>query len=250
MTKLQTTDVTLDNIEKEGFFCYMSKRKTKGYGRKLEWVKARLKEGMRIKIAMKNSRSFIEYIPGEHCWRAIEADGYMVVHCIWVVGKKRHGQGHGSFLLNECIKDAKKSGMKGVCAVTSNKTWAAEKGLFEKNGFESIESEPPFDLMAMRFGKAPYPKFAGGWEKKAKQFGKGFTVLRSDQCPYIEDATNQFVDGVEDRGYQTKVVEIRSRKELLKKNPYPYGTYAIILDGKRFSYHYLLPKDIEKMLGK
>ena len=248
MTQLQLMDVTLDNVDKEGFFCYMSKRKTEGYKRKLGWVKERLAEGMRIKIALKDSRSFIEYIPGERCWRAIEADGYMVVHCIWVVGKKRHGQGHGSFLLNECIRDAKENGMKGVCTVTSDDTWVAERGLFEKNGFESVEAEPPFDLMVKRFGDAPLPKFAGNWDEKAKQFGEGITVLRTDQCPYIEDATNIIIGTADELGIRSKVVEIRSRKELLEKSPYPYGTFAIVLDGKPFSYHYLLPKDMKKML--
>ncbi len=249
MTQLELKSVTLENLDREGFFCYMSKRKTEGYRRKLEWVRARLREGMRIKIALKDSRAFIEYIPGEHSWRAIEADGYMVIHCIWVVGKKRHRLGHGSYLLNECIKDAKESGMNGVCAVTSERTWMANRRLFHKNGFESVSSEPPFDLMVKRFGDAPIPRFAGNWEEKARQFGEGFTVLRTDQCPYIEDAANTLVTSIEELGYPSRTVEITSRKELMEKMPYPYGTFAIVRDGKRFSYHYLLPKDIKKILG-
>ncbi len=250
MAQLELTDVTLENVESEGFFCYMSKRKSEGFRRKLAWVKARLREGMRIKIAMKDSRSFIEYIPGEYCWRAIEADGYMVVHCIWVVGKKRHGKGHGSFLLNECIRDAKEHGMEGVCAVVSSRTWMARKDLFEKNGFESVETEAPFDLMVRRFGNATMPRFAGNWDQKAGQFGKGFTVLRTDQCPYIEDATNIIVEEADKRGVKSKIMEIGTRQELMDKMPYPYGSFAVVLDGKRFSYHYLLPKDMERMLGK
>ncbi len=250
MTQLDITDVTLENVDREGFFCYMSKRKSKGYERKLAWVKARLKEGMRIKIALDGSRSFVEYMPGEHCWRAVIADGYMMVHCIWVVGKKRHGKGHGSFLLNQCIKDAKQEGMRGVCAVVSDDIWMAKKDIFEKNGFESVETELPFDLMVRRFGNAPVPQFAGDWDRKSKQFGKGFTVLRTDQCPYIEDATNIIVEEADKRGIESKIIEIGSRQELMEKMPYPYGTFAVVLDGKRFSYHYLLPKDIGKMLGE
>ncbi len=246
---LQITDVTPDNVDKEGFFCYMSKRKTPGFQKKLGWVKARLAEGMRIKISLKDSRSFIEYIPGEHCWRAIEADGYMVVHCIWVVGKKRHGQGHGSYLLNECIKDARSNGMKGVAAVTSKGTWLAEKGLYERNGFESVEkADPSFDLMALRFGDDPLPRFAGDWDSKAAQFGSGFTVLRTDQCPYIEDTVAPVVETAEELGVDCNVVEIRSRKEVMEKMPYPYGTFSIVYDGKPFSYHYLLKKGILKRL--
>jgi L-amino acid N-acyltransferase YncA len=246
---LDYTDVTPENVDREGFFCYMSKRKTEGHSRKLDWVKARLDEGMRIKIALNDSRAFIEYIPGEHCWRAIEADGYMVVHCIWVVGKKRHGQGHGSFLLGECVEDAEASGMKGVCAVTSSRPWAADKGLFERNGFVSVAQEEPFDLMVNRFEGGPEPRFAGGWEDKARKCGEGLTILRTDQCPYIEDSTNSAVENATEMGFKSEVVEISSRDEVMERMPYPYGTFAMVLDGERLSYTYQLPKDFKKMLG-
>jgi hypothetical protein len=34
-------DVGADNVEKTGFFCFMSKKKSEGYHRKLRWVKDR-----------------------------------------------------------------------------------------------------------------------------------------------------------------------------------------------------------------
>ena len=67
--------VTAQNIETTGFFCYMSKKKSEGYGRKLNWLKDRFGEGMCIKLLKLPERGFIEYIPGEHAWRAIHADG-------------------------------------------------------------------------------------------------------------------------------------------------------------------------------
>ena len=70
-------DVTADNVETTGFFCYMSKRKSEGYQRKLRWLKERFAEGMRIKLLALPERGFIEYIPGEHAWRAVHADGYL-----------------------------------------------------------------------------------------------------------------------------------------------------------------------------
>ncbi|UCE07082.1 MAG: GNAT family N-acetyltransferase, partial [bacterium] len=62
-------DVNSDNVEQTGFFCYMSKRKTEGFQRKLNWLKARFAEGMRIKMFDLPERGFIEYIPGEYAWR-------------------------------------------------------------------------------------------------------------------------------------------------------------------------------------
>jgi hypothetical protein len=81
--------VTAQNIETTGFFCYMSKKKSEGYGRKLKWLKDRFNEGMRIKLLKLPERGFIEYIPGEHAWRAVHADGYLFIHCLWVVGKSK-----------------------------------------------------------------------------------------------------------------------------------------------------------------
>ena len=82
-------DVNSDNVEQTGFFCFMSKRKAEGFQLKLQWLKQRFAEGMRIKMFELPERGFIEYIPGEYAWRAVEAEGYMMIHCLWVGGKKQ-----------------------------------------------------------------------------------------------------------------------------------------------------------------
>ena len=109
--RLNLTEATADNVAEQGFFCYMSKPKSAGYQRKLNWLKARFAEGMRIKMFELPARGFIEYLPGEYAWRAVEAKGYMFIHCLWVVGKSK-GQGLGKRLLKECIKDAREAGMQ------------------------------------------------------------------------------------------------------------------------------------------
>lgn len=128
-------DVNGENVEKTGFFCFMSKRKSEGFKTKMDWVKARFDEGMRIKMPALPERGFIEYIPGEYAWRAIHAEDYMVVHCLWVVGKSKK-KGLGGRLLEMCIEDAEKSGKKGVAMVTSEKVWLTGKKIFLKYGFD------------------------------------------------------------------------------------------------------------------
>ena len=51
-------DINAGSVEQTGFFCYMSKRKTEGYRQKLEWLKARFSEGMRIKMLELPERGF------------------------------------------------------------------------------------------------------------------------------------------------------------------------------------------------
>ena len=63
--KIVPVDAT--NVAEQGFFCYKSKPKSEGYGRKLDWLEQRFSEGLKIKIVYEGKRSFgfIEYIPGE-----------------------------------------------------------------------------------------------------------------------------------------------------------------------------------------
>jgi N-acetylglutamate synthase-like GNAT family acetyltransferase len=241
-------DVTADTIAEHGFFCYMSKKKSEGYQRKLRWLKARFAEGMRIKLFALPERGFIEYVPGEYAWRAVNADGYMLIHCLWVVGKSK-GKGFGAVLLDECIADARRSKLKGVAMVSSEKVWLAHKGLLVRHGFECVDrADPTFSLMVTKFGKFPGPSFAGDWEKKASVFGRGLTVVRSDQCPYIVDATVAAVDCAAKAKVECAVVELESRDDVMRRSPTPYGVFGIVLNGKIVSYHYMLEKDLLPVL--
>ncbi|MBN1425683.1 GNAT family N-acetyltransferase [Candidatus Fermentibacteria bacterium] len=242
-------DVTADNVETTGFFCYMSKKKSEGYGRKLRWLKARFAEGMRIKLLTLPERGFIEYVPGEHAWRAVHADGYLFIHCLWVVGKSK-GKGLGAALLEGCITEAKKSNARGVAMVTSEGVWLAGRRLLDQHGFECVDTAPPsFSLIVKKFGRHPSPTFAGGWEDKARSCGPGLTVIRSDQCPYIPDATGHAVAAAGTAGMQCRVVELESREELLRLSPTPYGVFGLVLDGTLLRYHYLQEKDLLPLLG-
>lgn len=247
--KYNIIDVHTDNVEQTGFFCYMSKPKSEGYAKKLHWLKDRFAEGMCIKMFELPERGFIEYIPGEYAWRAVNAKGYMFIHCLWIVGKSKK-KGLGGILLEECIRDAKYSGFNGVAMVTSERVWLTDKKLLLKHGFKSVEESPPFNLMVKKFTNAPLPSFCQNWDQKANQYGDGLTVIYSDQCPYIVDATNTVLEFAKERGIQSQVVELKSCQDVRELTPSPYGVFSIVYNGKLLSYHYLLPKDLVKMLDE
>jgi GNAT superfamily N-acetyltransferase len=243
-------DVGLENVDKTGFFCFMSKKKSEGYKRKLAWLKERFSEGMRIKMLTLPERGFIEYLPGEYAWRAVHADGYLFIHCLWVVGKSK-GKGLGAALLEACTAEAKRRKMRGVAIVTSEKVWMPGRSLLDNNGFEGIDEAPPaFCLMVKKFGKHPSPSFAGDWTRKAETFGSGLTVIRSDQCPYIVDATHTAVAAAAQVGIKSHIVELKSRDDIMRFSPSPYGVFGLVLDGKLLSYHYLLEKDLIPLLSQ
>ena len=203
-------------------------------------MKARLAEGLRITMILPpDGCSFIEYIPDEYAWRAVNAAGYMFIHCMWIIGKTR-GQGHASLLLEECINNAKKSGMNGVAMVTTEGTWLLQRGFLEKYGFTSIAKAPPaFDLMVLPFNDSPKPTFAGDWDAKVKACGDGLTLFRSDQCPYIENQVKYFRQVAAEAGIPSRLVELHSAKEVRQLSPSPYGVFNAVLNGRLLSYHFL-----------
>ncbi len=129
-------DVTVTNINEQGLFCKKTKKKFPGYQNKVEWLKQRFKEGLKYKVlyvkegGKETSRGMIEYIPGEYNWRGIQADGWMVIHCIWVVGQAKN-KGYGNMLLQYAIEDAKNQGLNGVVAISAEKGgWLPKKNIY------------------------------------------------------------------------------------------------------------------------
>ena len=242
--------VDATNVDQHGFFCFKSKPKSEGYRRKLAWLEQRFAEGMQIKILFEGKRSvgFIEYMPGEYTWRAVQAEGYMMIHCLWVVGRGKK-KGYGTRLLQACLADARRTGQRGVAMVTSERVWLAGKTLLLKNGFEEIGQAPPsFSLLVKRFAEAPLPAFPSNWEERAHRFGDGLTVVRSDQCPYIDDAVRIIMEGAGELNVPAQVVELRNCREAQTLSSSAYGLFGVVYNGQLLSYHYLGQKDLLKLL--
>jgi len=243
--------ITVDgtNIEEHGFFCYKSKPKSPGYQKKLHWLRQRFAEGLRIKILYENGRSvgFIEYVPGEHTWRVVQAPDYFVIHCLWVVGRGKK-KGYGSRLLNECVEDARRLGKHGVATVSSRGNWVATEKIFLKNGFEDVGSAPPsFSLLAKKLQAGPVPVFPQDWEKRLRYYSPGVTIVYADQCPYMPDAVQQAVDAFATRGIEAQVVKLESSAAVRANSPTAYGVFGIVCDGRLLSYHYLGKKELRRL---
>ena len=246
MSNVEIVSVDGTNVDECGFFCYKSKRKSPGYGRKLEWLRERFAEGMKMEIVYENGRSvgFIESIPAEHAWRPVRAENYQVIHCLWVVGRAK-GKGYGSQLVDRCVEDARATGKYGVVMPTSGRVWLADKKILVKNSFEVADQAPPsFELLVRRFGDAPAPAFPTNWNERLERYGAGLTIIRGDQCPYIEDAVKGAVDAAKERGVEARVVEMTSAQQVQETSPSAYGVFSVVYNGALLSYHYLGKKEI------
>jgi len=249
-------DVNEANIDEYGVLCLKSKKNIEGYMKQIEWIKERFKEGLRLKLLLVNegqkrgfrSRGFIEYIPGEYAWRGISAEGYMVIHCFWVVGKNRN-HGYGTKLLEQCMNDAKR--MKGVAVVTSDSTWLPGKEIFMKHGFEKVDTMPPhLELYAKRFSKsAPLPRFNPIPKGRLEEYASGITIFRSDQCPYISGSVNAIKKVAKQMNLPLRTEQIKSCKEA-QHGVHPYGTFCILLNGKVITYHPIGRKTLLECLSK
>jgi L-amino acid N-acyltransferase YncA len=233
MREYEVVDTNADNIGGCGICRYKS-GKNEGRRRKLDWLKKRYAEGLRFKVL--RSREFgdigmIEYAPGSHAWRPVEAEGYLVIHCL-MVNSKHKGKGLGALLLDSCLRDAKKSKCRGVAVVTSSDSFMAGSGLFIKAGFVSVESSPPYELLVKKFEKAaPDPRFTVERERVLKRYKKGLTILAADQCPMVPKCVKDIAEVSGALGLKPEVVRVRSAKES-RALPTPYGVFSIVYDGK------------------
>jgi L-amino acid N-acyltransferase YncA len=219
-------------------------------------MKQRFKEGLKYKVLYvkegnkETSRGMIEYIPGEYNWRGIKADGWMVLHCIWVVGKAKK-QGSGDILLQLAIEDAKKEGMHGIVGISAEKGgWIPNKNLFIKNGFIKVdEIDPNYSLYAKYFDEnAPKPKFNPINKEKQHKHSQGATIIYTDQCPYITDLVVE-LEEINKKG-NLKAIKIDNCKEAQENGIHPYGTYCIICDGNISLYKHTTKKELTEIVNR
>jgi len=233
MEEYEIIDTNADNIGGCGI-CGRKPGRTEGYRRKCDWLKKRYAEGLRFKVL--RSRKFgdigvIEYAPGSHAWRPVEAEGYFVIHCL-MLNRGHLGKGLGMLMLDSCLSDARKSKCRGVAVVTSPDAFMARRDLFIKAGFTPVESIPPYELLVKKFKKAaPDPRFIVERERVLKRYKKGLTILATDQCPMVPKCVKDIAEASGALGLKTKVVRVSSAKQS-RELPTPYGVFSIVYDGK------------------
>ncbi len=244
-------NINEENISEYPPSCFLNP-KNEGYLTKVDWLKERFSEGMKIKLLYlgdeKKSAGFIEYVPGEFAWRAVNASGYMFIHCIYINGNKNKEKGLGTLLIDECFKDAEKAGMAGIAVITSEGTFMAGKSLFLKNGFEQVgESKPSFSLLVRKTSDLPDPSFRNT-EDILKEYS-GLNIVYSDQCPWVSRSIPELKETAEEHGLAIKTRRI-SCPEDAQNAPSVYSTFNLVYDGKLLSDHYISKRRFENILKK
>ncbi|MBN2379499.1 GNAT family N-acetyltransferase [candidate division WOR-3 bacterium] len=257
MSSYEIIDVTPENLDRYDLFCKKSKPKEVCYQNKLAWYREEFKKGLRIKLLMvdegkpyKVSRGFVEYIPAEHGWRVVNAPGCILIHCIWVVGRHKK-KGYGAELLQLVLDDAKAQGKNGVVVLASTGNWAPSPAFLGKYGFVKVDQAPPsFLLMVHKFADAADPSFPDDWDKRAQALGKGLTVVRTVQCPYLLDATDIVVDEAKKQRMEASIIDLKTPKEVQQRSPSAYGVFNVVYNGHILSYCWISKKDVPAVLAE
>jgi ribosomal protein S18 acetylase RimI-like enzyme len=236
-----TSIVTLtpENYAEYGCRCFLNP-KHEGHLKKLEWLKERFAEGLTIKHLFlqgeKNAAGFIEYVPGEYAWRAVNAKGYLFIHCIWVSPNKNKNKGYGSQLVKECIEDAKKTGAYGVTVITSEGPFIASQELFLKNGFEITAQSGNYELLVFKLKEGPLPSF-NDWAGQLKNY-QGLNIVYSNQCPWVARSIPELTEFAQENGLELKITKLETPNQA-QNAPSIYSVFNLLYDGKLIIDHYV-----------
>ena len=242
--------LTEQNIDNEHICCGFSDPKlAQGTHFKKELIKRRLPQGFKFKKFDVRGKVFIEYVPAEYAWSPIEAPGYTFIHCFWVSGRFK-GQGFGSKLLDECIKDSREK--NGIVCVTTKKImpFLTDKGFFLKRGFTVCDTAPPyFELMVKKFKETPLPKFRENAKKGTVPNKKGLTFIYSDLCPFTDHWVDKLIDFAKDLNIPSQKTKIATLKQA-QNAPSAFSVFSIFYNGEFLTHKIPSQKEFIKILKK
>lgn len=239
-----------NNLNVNGCYCMRSMKKKNAYQDKIKWTEEETKNGL-VYLQLKNNSKqlgFIEYAPGESSWRVVHADDYLVIHCLWI---GETSMGYGSQLIQQCIEDARNQNKKGVVVVTNSDTgWAPSKEIFMKNGFIQVGEAPySFELFVYKLSRDyEDPYFPENWDERLDNLNQGLTILRTNQCPYLDIATQNAVEAAESVNIPPNIINIKDRAEMMELSPTPYGVFNVVFEGELVSFHRMTPRSFAKRL--
>jgi len=222
-----------------------------GYRQKIEWLQRRFLEGLRY-LLVRDERGkplgFLEYVPGEHAWRPVDAGGWLFVHCLWVYPAGQKVGGLGTRLIQAVIDHARRAGSTGVAAVVSDGPWMAGKAVFLKNGFREIAEAGRFQLVVHRLREGVEVRFRDISRSMAR-YRRGLHLVYAPQCPMFPTSVNDVSRMAAEHGIALNVRILRSAREAQRAPSY-YGVYNLIWNGELLSDHYVSKGRFNNLLRK
>lgn len=244
--------ITEENLEKEHICCAIASNKDCQVLSKKEWIRGQLQNGLVFLKADVRGKCFIEYMPAENAWMPIEADGYMYINCFWVSGQLK-GNGYANQLLEECIRDSKAKGKKGLCirASEKKKPFLSEGAYLKYKGFKVADTaEPFFELLYLPFEEEnmqDIPRFKD-CVKHPQIEEEGYVLYYAHQCPFTAKYVPLIEQVAKEHGIPFKSIFVDS-KEIAQNMPVASTAYALFYDGQFVTNEILSEKKFLKLCG-
>lgn len=243
--------VKKDNLESEHICCAISKNTDVQVTSKKEWLAERFEDGLVFLKSIECGKCFIEYIPAENAWIPIDADGYMYIDCLWVSGSFK-GHGYSTDLLDECMKDSRSKGMKGLCILSSakKKPFLADPKFLKYKGFTVCdEADNGIQLWYLPFSPdAEKPSF-----KECAQHPhvdeEGYVLYYTSQCPFNAKYVPIIEQIAKEHNVKFKAIHLQSKIDA-QNAPTPITTYALFCDGEYLTNEQMNDKRFLKLLNR
>lgn len=244
---MELIKITEDNLEAEHICCAIANNKDVQVISKKSWLRERLEEGLVFLKCDVRGKCFIEYIPAEYAWAPIAAEGYMYIDCLWVSGQFK-GKGYSNLLLEECIRDSREKGKKGLVILSAKKKvgFLSDPKYLRYKGFLTADTANPyFELFYLPFETdAEKPCFRLQEEKSSQ---KGFVLYYTSQCPFTAKYIPLLEEVAKARNVDLQTIHITSAKQA-QAAPTPFTTFSLFYNGEFITQEILSEKKFEKIL--
>jgi Acetyltransferase (GNAT) family len=243
MDRIDSSGITLDLVGPDelppcGVGCVMDPRH-EGFSAKVAWLRRRFAEGLRY-LLFRDARgkplAFLEYVPGEHARRPVDARGWLFVHCLWVYPRGQRVGGLGTRLIQACKDEADSAGALGVATLASDGPWMAGPRVFERAGFEGIDQADRFALLAYRLKAGPLPTLRDVEADRARY--PGLHVVYAAQCPYLPKSVHDLRRIAAEQDIELRV-SVLDTPEQAQSAPSYYGVFSLLWNGEVLSDHYV-----------
>jgi GNAT superfamily N-acetyltransferase len=235
------------NLSECGIGCLIN-RKNQGFQCKVEWLQRCFTQGLRLLLFRDGEGrplGLLEYVPGEHAWRPVDASGWLFVHCLWVYPRGQKTGGVGSRLIQACLEEARLAGAIGVAAMVSEGPWMAGEEIFFKNGFRPVGAADRFQLVTYQMRDGPEPRFRDISGNATKY--RGLHVVYCAQCPMLAKSVADLSETATQHGLDLKVTVLKSAREAQNAPSY-YGVFSLLWNGQLLSDHYVSKARFKNLL--
>lgn len=237
--------VTRENPEREHICCAISNNRDCQVASKKSWLAGRFDEGLVFLKGDVRGKCFIEYIPMENAWAPVEGAGLMWIDCLWVSGRLA-GHGYSTQLLDECIRDSREQGKRGLAILSADKKrgFLADPKFLRHKGFQAADEAGYFRLYWLPFEEDGEPP---RFRDCVRQSGpEELTLYYTQQCPFTAKYVPLAEKLLEAKGVTLRVVRLETREQA-QSAPCPFTIYSLFYQGKLLTHEILSEKRWDKL---